>query len=214
VTNDIVLGLLAIAVGALFAARGYLAMRIVIPVWGAFTGFVLGAGAVAGITGDGFLGGVASWLGGLAVGLLFAFIAYAYYAVAVIIGMGAIGFALGSSLMVALNVSWGWAIILAGVVAGTLLALFALVADVPMLLLTLLTATAGATAVVAGAMLLVGTIDTSDLESTSVVDRIQESPGWWLAYVAVAVVGVVLQLRALDSIEGTLRAQWEGDGVR
>jgi len=38
--SDIILGLLALAVGALFCFRGYLTMRLVIPVWGAFAGFL------------------------------------------------------------------------------------------------------------------------------------------------------------------------------
>ena len=32
--NDVILGILAIAIGALFALRGYLTMRVVIPIWG------------------------------------------------------------------------------------------------------------------------------------------------------------------------------------
>ncbi|HSL58518.1 MAG TPA: DUF4203 domain-containing protein, partial [Acidimicrobiales bacterium] len=205
---------LALAVGALFALRGYLTMRLVIPVWGAFTGFVVGAAAIGAVTGDGLLGGLASWLGGVAVAALFGVLVYTYYEVSVLIGMGAIGFALGSSLMVALDVSWAWAIVLGGLVAGTLLAFVAIVADVPMVLLTVLTAMAGATASVTGVMLLVGALDASDLESVSVADRIQEAPGWWLLYVAIALVGVVAQLRTLDSLQGGLRGRWASDGGR
>lgn len=212
--SDVVLGVLALAVGTLFALRGYLTMRLVIPVWGAFAGFAVGAGVVGAITGDGLLGGLVSWLGGVAVGLLFAVLAYAYYEISVVIALGAIGFALGSSLMVALDVSWSWAILLGGVAVGTLLAFVAIAADLPMVLLTVLTATAGATAAVAGLMLLVGAIDTSDLESVSVVDRIQSEPGWWLLYAAIAVVGVIAQVRALGSLRGTLREQWAADGGR
>lgn len=212
--TDIVLGVLAVLVGVAFAARGYLTMRLIIPLWGAFTGFVLGAGAVAAITSDGFLGGLLSWLGGMALALVFALLAYTYYEVSVLIAMAAIGFALGSSLMVALNVSWSWAIILGGVVVGTLLAMVALVADLPMLLLTVLTATAGSTAVVAGTMLLVGTVTTDELASTSIAERIQDAPGWWVLYLVVAVVGIVVQLRTLGSIRGTLREQWSDEGGR
>lgn len=212
--SDVVLGLLALTVGALLALRGYLTMRLVIPVWGAFAGFAVGAGVVGALTGDGLLGSLVSWLGGLAVALLFAVLAYAYYELSVVIALGAVGFAIGSSLMVALDVSWSWAILLGGLAMGTLLAFVAIAADLPMVLLTVLTATAGAAAAVAGAMLLVGTLDTDDLESVSVVDRIQSEPGWWLVYVVIAVVGVVAQVRALDSLRGTLRERWEADGGR
>ncbi len=42
--DDILLGLLAVAAGALFCFRGAFAFRIVIPIWGAFVGFGFGAG--------------------------------------------------------------------------------------------------------------------------------------------------------------------------
>ncbi len=44
--NDILFGTLAVLIGAVFCFRGYFAMRIIIPIWGAFAGFVLGAGVV------------------------------------------------------------------------------------------------------------------------------------------------------------------------
>ena len=53
--RDVLLGLLAIAVGSLFCFRGYLTMRVVIPLWGAFTGFLSGAALVDRWTGSGFL---------------------------------------------------------------------------------------------------------------------------------------------------------------
>ena len=41
--KDIIVGIVAILVGALFCFRGWLAMRVVIPIWGAFGGFVFAA---------------------------------------------------------------------------------------------------------------------------------------------------------------------------
>ena len=61
--NDIVLGVLAILIGAVFCFRGYFAMRIIIPIWGAFAGFVLGAGLVS-TGGDEFLSTALSWIVG------------------------------------------------------------------------------------------------------------------------------------------------------
>ena len=63
--NDIVVGLVAILTGAVFCFRGYLAMRIIIPLWGAFAGFMLGAGIVA--TDAGFLATALGWIVGFAV---------------------------------------------------------------------------------------------------------------------------------------------------
>ena len=48
---DVLVAILAIAIGAAFCFRGYLAMRIVIPIWGFFAGFAFGAGLFAGLVG-------------------------------------------------------------------------------------------------------------------------------------------------------------------
>ena len=81
--NDIVVGLIAVLTGAVFCFRGYLAMRIIIPLWGAFAGFMLGAGIVA--TDAGFLATALGWIVGLAVALLFGLLAYLYDEVAVVL---------------------------------------------------------------------------------------------------------------------------------
>ena len=212
--RDILLGLAAIAVGGLFCFRGYLTMRIVIPIWGAFAGFLFGAGLVSGISGDGFLSGVLAWLVGAAVGLVFAVLAYTYYEVSVIVAMAAVGFVLGSSILVALNVDWTWAIVLVGVLAGALLAVLAVVANLPMIVLTVLTAIAGAGTLVAGCMLMTGSMNTEDLHQATVIDRIQDAPEWWVLYVIVALAGVVVQARVVESWRRSLREQWAVDGGR
>jgi len=65
---DIGLGVLAIIVGIAFCFRGYVAMRLIIPLWGAFSGFILGAGLVASLAGEGFLSSLLGWLAGLGHG--------------------------------------------------------------------------------------------------------------------------------------------------
>ncbi|NIH69008.1 TM7S3/TM198-like domain-containing protein [Modestobacter marinus] len=208
--RDVLLGLLAIAVGGLFCFRGYLTMRLVIPVWGAFAGFLLGAGLVGRWSGDGFLSGALAWSVGLAVAAVFGLLAYAYYEVSVVLAMAAVGFVLGASLMVGLDVRWSWAVVLGGVLAGLALAVLAVVGRLPMLLLTVLTALAGSATIVAGVMLLTGALTADDLDSTAVVSRIEDSAGWWVLYV----VGVVVQVRFLDDVRRSVRAQWARDGGR
>jgi len=212
--GDVIVGLAAIAVGALFCFRGYLAMRIIIPIWGAFAGFVLGAGLAANIAGERFLGTAVSWVVGLIVGVLFGLLAYLYYEVSVVLAMAAIGFSLGTSLMVAVGVSWNWLIVLVGVLVGVLLAVAAIVADLPMVLLTVLTALAGATAVVAGIMLAVGTITNESLNSAVTTERLNDNWWWYLVYVALAIGGIVVQLRSSDPTSGSMRDSWAAGGGR
>jgi Domain of unknown function (DUF4203) len=209
--NDVLVALLALAAGALFCFRGYLAMRIVIPIWGGFAGFMLGAGIVA--TGDdGFLRTGLAWIVGIAVGLLFAALAYLYYEVSVVIGMAAIGFALGSSLMVALGVDWNWVIVLVGLLVAVLLTAVALMGDLPMMILVLLSAMAGASAIVFGIMLLVGTLQSSELEQGSVTERLGDDWWWFAIYLGLVVAGVIAQVSATDRIRASMRESWSASG--
>jgi len=206
--QDVIFGLIAIAAGALFCFRGYLAFRLVIPIWGAFVGFSVGAGLVASITGDGFLRTGLSWLVGLGVALLFALLAYLFYEVAVVLAMGSIGFALGTSLMVALDVSWSWLVVLIGLLAGGLLAVLAIVAELPMLLLVVLSALGGASAITAGTMLLFGVVDTTDFDEDAVTQAAADGFGWYVVYGVLAVLGMIAQLRATDRLRESMRESW------
>ncbi len=212
--RDVILGIIAIAVGALFCFRGYLTMRLVIPIWGAFVGFSVGVGVVAGVTGDRLLSGVLGWLVGAVLAVVFALFAYLYYEVSVMVAMAGVGFMLGSSAMVALNVTWTWLVVLVGVLLAIVLGIVAIVGELPMIILTLLTATAGAAAVVGGLMLLFGAMETTDLDHAGVVQQIQDNPGWWILYAVLALVGIIAQLRLLNTLDSSLREQWAADGGR
>lgn len=205
--SNIVIGILAVLAGALFCFWGVAAMRGVIAVWGAFVGFVLGAGLVSNWTGENFLGTALAWIVGLLLAFVFALIAYLYYQVAVTLAMASIGFALGTALMVALGVSWNWFVILVGVVAGVLLAWACIAMDLPAILLVVLSALGGATAIVGGLMLFTGTLVTSDFERGDITARIHDSWWWWVIYAVLAVVGIVAQARLLGQSKD-LREQW------
>lgn len=208
------LGVFALAVGALFCFRGYLTMRVVIPIWGAFAGFFLGAGAVAGLGGDTFLSTALGWIVGLVVAVLFGLLAYLYYEISVVLAMTAIGFTIGTSVVVALGVTWSWVIVLVGVVTGALLAVAAIVGNLPMVLLTVLTALAGSAVVVAGTMLIAGTITNEDLTRAATTERLSDNPWWYVTYLVLGVIGIVVQLRSLESMQATMRESWAADGGR
>jgi hypothetical protein len=209
--SDIFVGVIALLTGAVFCFRGYLAMRIVIPVWGAFAGFMLGAGLVSGDAG--FLGNLTGWLVGFALAIVFGAIAYLYYEVSVIIGMTAIGFVLGTSLMVALGVSWSWLIVLSGIVAAVVLSFVAIAADLPMMLLTILTALAGASTMVGGLMLVVGTVDLEDFDLRVTTETVADGWWWFVVYGGLVVAGVIAQFTDVDRRRETLRQAWRASST-
>lgn len=212
--QDVVVGVLAVVVGALFAFRGYLAMRVIIPIWGAFAGFVLGASLVTTFTDERFLRNLLGWIVGLAVAALFALLAYLYYEISVVIVMATVGFTLGATAMAALDVTWNWVVVLVGVLVGVALAWLAIVADVPTWILVVLTALAGASAVVLGIMLLTGQAETEEFR-TSVVIADTDGQWWWpVIYAAVAIVGIIVQVRMIDRLRTGLRSAWTESGGR
>jgi hypothetical protein len=212
--EDVLVGVLAIAVGALFCFRGYLALRVIIPLWGSFAGFLLGAGLVANTGSDGFLRSGLAWAVGLAVAVVFGALAYLYFEVSVVLTMASIGFALGTTLMATLGVRWSWLVVVVGVGLGTLLAVVAVIGDLPGMLLTFLSALAGASAIVAGTMLITGVLGTSQLTSPATTERLDDGWWWYALYVGLVVAGLVAQGRATARVRQSLRSSWVEAGGR
>ena len=208
--EDIAVGLVALLAGTVFCFSGYRAFRLVIPIWGAFVGFSLGAGVVAALTGDALLAKPVGWLVGFFVALVFAGLAYLYYEVAITLSMGSLGFAAGASLMVALGVSWNWLVALVGILIGIAAAVLAIVTNLPRIVLVVVSATAGAKAIVGGAMLLVGALETADFTNKAITARIEDDWWWYPIYLFLALAGIVSQARS--NAEADARAYWVATG--
>jgi hypothetical protein len=206
---DFVLGIFAILAGGIFALSGRLWLRIVFPIWGAFAGFAFGAGLVSGLSDESFLGTVLGWTIGLVFAVICAVLAYSFYAIGVIIVMAAAGFALGSGLVVALGIDWNWIAVIVGVLAGAVLGLAAIIADVPMLVLTVLSAVAGALGVVAGLMLVTGAMDSEDFTGGAFVDTVKDEWWWYALFLFLAIAGVVIQVRQAAAMNRSPRAAWQ-----
>jgi len=205
---DIVLGIIAVLIGALLCFRGYLAMRLLISLWGAFVGFLLGAGLVAQFTGDGFLQVFLGWLVGIIVAVVFGVLAYLSYQVAVVLGMAAIGFTVGTSIMAAFHIQWSWLTVLVGVAVGLLLAVIAIVGDLPAILLAVLTALAGASVTVFGLMLLFGVLNSGEFSAGDVTAKLDAHWWWYAIYAVLAIVGVIAQGSHLSRVQRSMREQW------
>lgn len=197
---QVVLGILAVVAGAVFCFRGYLALRAVIGVWGAFVGFGLGTAVVAALTGEPLLAGPLGWVGAVVGALLLGGLAYAFYAGAVLLTMGSVGYALGSAAA-GLFALPPWASVVAGLVGAGVLVAVALVTNMPAVLLILVAAAGGAAAIVAGVALLLGLVPLSGTEPDAVAQALGEH--WWLnvAYLVLLVAGIVTQLRRRSSAD-------------
>ncbi|HYN68463.1 MAG TPA: DUF4203 domain-containing protein [Ornithinibacter sp.] len=210
---DILLGLLAIIAGGVMLFAGQFVLRFVFPIWGFLAGFAFGAGLFAALADERVLGTLLGWVSGLFFALIFAVFAYLYYAVAVILAMAAFGFAIGSGLIVALGIDWSWVAVLAGLTVGAILGLVSVFGNMPMIVLALVSSIAGAVSVVAGLMLLVGSLNSADFTQGTFSDAVSASWGWSLTLLALAVVGFVAQTRARVNRTRTINEAWYAERV-
>jgi hypothetical protein len=205
---DILLGLLAILAGGVMLFAGQFALRIVLPIWGFFAGFAFGAGIFAELADERFLGTALGWVSGLVFALIFALLAYFFYAVAVILAMAAFGFAIGSGLVVALGIDWNWVAVLVGVAVGAVIGIVSIVGNMPMVVLAVLSSVAGAVSVVAGLMLVFGILNSADFTQASFSSAVDASWIWWVLLVVLAVIGIVAQTRQRVVIQRTVNEAW------
>lgn len=210
--ENIVIGLVALFAGSVFCFSGYRAFRLIIPIWGAFTGFAVGAGLISALTGDALLAKPVGWLLGLFLAIGFSLLAYLYYEVAVVLAMGSLGFMVGSALMTALGISWNWLIVAVAMVVSLVFAVFAITTNFPRIVLVIVSATAGATAMVAGGMLLTGALDTADLTRAYVTERIHDDWWWYLGYALLVIAGIFSQ--SAGNAQDDLRHAWHAEQQR
>ena len=205
---DILLGLLAIVAGGAMLFAGQFVLRLVIPVWGFFAGFAFGAGLVSDLADERFLGTVLGWVLGLVFAVLFAVLAYLYYYVAVVLAMGAFGFAIGSGLVVAFGIDWNWVAVLVGLAVGLLVGLVSVFTNVPMIVLVVFGAVAGAVGVVGGLMLLVGSLNSTDFSRGDFADTVSNSWAWALLLLALALAGVFIQASQRALMRQNIQEVW------
>ncbi len=198
--GDFIVGLSVLLVGAAICCIGLRLWFITLPIWGFFAGFFIGADLVTAIAGDGFLSTVAGWLVGAAIGVGFALVAYYVWYAGQIIAAGSLGALLGSGLMAAVGVDSGWIVFLIAVLGAGAVSLAALALDVPKYLVAFSTALAGATAVVAGLLLIFNRVDLEHFDLGAAWAMIDDSWFWLIVWVVVAAVGLSAQLRGIEEL--------------
>lgn len=203
--GTLVAGLLTLIAGLLLCFGGYLAMRLLLALWGGYVGFVAGAVGFSMVSGEPLLAGSWSWLVAIAVAVTFALLSYAFYAAAVIIAVGGVGYALGAGVASAAGLGSGAAIFL-GLAAAALLVWLSLAARLPHLILAVVSALAGAGIALDGLMLLVGVLDPWRTGTASLQTLLVDQWWWTAGYLVLAIAGIVVQLRSTSRRD--LRSQY------
>lgn len=203
---------LSFLLGLAFCFLGYRVFLVLLPIWGFFAGFWLGAQAIALLLGSGFLATTTSFAVGFAVGLVFAVLSYLFFVVGVAIVAGAIGAALGTGLMAALGFDTGLLVTLVGLVSAIVVAVVTLWFNIQKYVIIVATALAGANLIVLSPLLLFGQVTLDELEAagSSIGPILRDSWFWLIIWMALAVFGVVVQIRANREWEFTADRYVEG----
>lgn len=190
--------LIALLMGTAFCLWGYRIFLVLLPVWGFFAGFWLGAHTVTLLLGDGFLTTTTGWIVGIAGGVLLALFSYLFYTLGVAIVAGVAGYAIGAGLLAAMGVTATW--LLVGI--GLLVALAIVVAtfrfNLQKYVIIALTAIGGANTVLLGILLLLGRVSLAGLSGSgnAIQPVLADSWFWAIAWLAVAAGAIFFQVRS------------------
>lgn len=208
--NVLMVGIVALLVGIGFCFAGYRFFRILIAIWGFLTGFLLTAQALAIFAGGHLHISAIGLIIALIVGFALAALAYYLYVAAVVILGASVGFWIGTGLVTAAGYGSHSALaLLVGVICAIVLAILTLTLNLTRLLIIVSTALGGASAIVAGVLLLLGRIQLDALSFGIVGAVIRSSTLWGLAWLVLAAIGIIVQLnRAQSYMPGYVRSQY------
>ncbi len=195
---EIVMAILLGLIGLAVCFVGLEVFFITLPIWGFVVGFFSGASLIHAWMGGGFFQTTLGIVVGLALGVLFAILAYFFWYFGVVFLCGSVGAMLGNGLSKAIGLDANWWLWIVGLVVGVLFALAALFLAIPVYLVIINTAMAGAAAIIAAVLMLFGRIDLNSFNNGPVAGTI-DSFGWLatVIWIVLAVLGMLAQLGRL-----------------
>lgn len=143
-------GFIASMFGALMCFFGYRMFLFLLPLWGFFFGFSLGAQSIQVLFGGSFLGDVTSWVVGFVVAVIFALLSYLFYFAAIAIISGTLGYLVAVGILSAFGIEMGLLVWLIGLAAAVGMVVLTFVLNLQKWVVIISTSLAGA-AVVFGA---------------------------------------------------------------
>ena len=192
--EGILLGLVALVIGAAFTFYGFRFFLILLPLWGFVIGFAAGAQLLALLFGEGFLATITGWVVGFVFGIGFALISYLWYWAAIVLLAGGVGYEIGLGLMALVNIT-GWLAVAIGLILAVIFVVAAIALHVPRLMIVVMTAIGGAAILTGGVLMVIGTIQPGQLDSGIVGAILYRNWLWGLVFVVLAVAGAYYQLK-------------------
>ncbi|HEX7736630.1 MAG TPA: DUF4203 domain-containing protein [Ktedonobacteraceae bacterium] len=192
----LIIGPLALLIGALFCFAGYRLFRVIMAIWGFLLGFFIGMQITSSLLANTSFVTGAAWTAGIVLGLALAILAYALYTAAMTLLGAGIGYVLGTGLMTGLGIGNQMIlVVVVGLVLAILFAILILALDLARLLIVVNTAMGGSASIVVGVLLLYQYIPTDFLHFDQLSASLKASPAWLLLWLALAVGGGFFQMQ-------------------
>lgn len=196
--TTIFISIFALLLGLAFCFVGYRLFLVFLPIWGFFAGFYLGAFGVSTFLGGGFLADITGFAIGVIAGLITGILSYLFYLIGVVIVAGVIGWIAGTGLMAALGFEPGMIVALVGLAIAIGLIIVTLIYNLQKFVIISLTSIFGSDLLVLSGLILFNQVSVEQLQTGSnlVQPILQSSWFAWLAWAALAIAGIVVQIRA------------------
>lgn len=193
--------LIAMVVGLAVCFNGYKWFLILLPIWGFFWGFLLGAQTLQAVFGIGFLATVTSWVLGFVVGAVFAMASYLFYLAAVALMAGSLGYALGLGIMGLIGFDFGLITWLVGIVLAVIVAGVTVYFNIYKYVIIVTTAIGGAGTIVITLMFGYAGLTLAQFAENPIRLALQGSPLWTVFFLVLAVLGIASQLATSRGFE-------------
>jgi len=191
--QDVFTGLLTLVIGVVLCFGGHRFFRVLMVLVGFTAGFVLGGSGVAAFGKGPFLGDLTGWIVAIVVGLALAGLAIPFYAAGVAVLGGVVAYLVTTGVMAYLGYGLGTLSQAAGIVAGALAIVLIYLFRVHRLLVIAVTAAAGAGAILAGVLVLLGKIAFDVASATDPTAVIRSTPLWLLLAIVLFLAGIGAQ---------------------
>jgi hypothetical protein len=192
---------IALLFGAAVVFAGYRFFLFLLPIWGFFAGFILGAQAIDYIFNAGLFATVTGWVVGFFVGLLFAVLSYLFYFIAVGIISFSLGYGATIGILAWLGLDAGFLIWLIAVVVGVAVAYVVYRFNIQKYAIIVATAAGGTGVIIYTLLALFDNTLAVALLRNPVRLAIENSFWWLLFFLLVAGLGIVFQIQANRTFE-------------
>jgi hypothetical protein len=193
--------LIALLFGTAVCFGGYRLFLFLLPIWGFFFGFGLGAQTVQLLFGQGFLATVTGWVVGFLAALLFAVLSYLFYAFAVAVIAGSLGYGLGVAIMGLFSANLTVLTWIVGIVLAVILIFVTFRFNLAKLVIIIATAVGGAAATIGTLAVGVQNVQLATFSENPVQVMLGGSFIWALLFILMAVAGIFWQIQINRSFE-------------